>query len=494
MEQTIDILVIGGGINGTGIARDAAGRGLKVVLCEQGDLAGATSSASTKMVHGGLRYLEYYEFALVREALAERERLLHTAPHLVTPLRLILPHIPAMRPAIMIRAGLWLYDHIGGGSTLPRSGSVRLQDCVEAENLQHTKGRAFVYSDGWSDDARLVVTNALDAEAHGAHINVHTKVLSCTREDDHWLVTAKEKGGKTKTWRARALVNAAGPWVDEMDTCTGAKAVTHMRLVKGSHIVLPKLFDGDRGFLFQHDDRRVLFALPYQGEFTLFGTTDTPFTGDPASAKLGEDECDYLLDAVNHFFAGKVSKKDIVWSYSGVRALFGDEELDASELSREYHLELSDEQNGAPVLTVLGGKITTFRALAEKSVDQLAKRLGNTAPHWTGTTALPGGDLPKNSLAAFGKIIQTQYPFLPDALRERLCRAYGTRIELVLGKAQSLTDLGQHYGGGLYATELNYLKEYEWARSAQDVLWRRTKLGLFMSAAERKALDKSFSS
>ncbi len=492
MGQLTDILIIGGGINGAGIARDAAGRGLSVVLCEQGDLAGATSSASTKMVHGGLRYLEYYEFKLVREALAERERLLNIAPHLVTPLRLILPHIPAMRPAIMIRAGLWLYDHIGGHSSLPKSGSVKLQDCVEAANLQHTEGRAFVYSDGWSDDARLVVANAQDAKAHGADIHTRTKVISCTREGDHWLVTAKDGDGKTKTWRARAVINAAGPWVDVMDTCTGAKAVARMHLVKGSHIVLPKLFDGERGFLFQHDDRRVLFALPYQGEFTLFGTTDTPFTGDPYTAKLDDDERDYLLDAANHFFAGKISKKDIVWSYSGVRALFGDEDASASELSREYHLELSDQKNGAPVLTVLGGKITTFRALAEKAVDQIARCLGNAKPRWTSTMPLPGGDLPNGSLEAFGKLIQAQYPFLPDALRARLCRTYGTRLELILDKANSLDDLGQHFGGGLYAAELDYLKQHEWAKCAEDVLWRRTKLGLFMNAAERKALGQAF--
>ncbi len=491
MKDIVDILVIGGGINGAGIARDAAGRGLSVVLCEQGDLAGATSSASTKMVHGGLRYLEYYEFGLVREALAERERLLHIAPHLVTPLRLILPHNADMRPALMIRAGLWLYDHLGGGSSLPRSGTLRLGNCIEAKALRQPRGLAFAYSDARTDDARLVVANAIDAAEHGARIHTRTKVISCTREDEYWEISAKTAAGKTKAWRARLLVNAAGPWVDAMDACTGAKAVSHMRLVKGSHIVLPKLFDGPRGFLFQNDDRRVLFALPYQGEFTLFGTTDTPYEGDPYGAKMDDEERDYLLGAVNRFFATPKSKEDIVWSYSGVRALFGDEEMDASKLSREYHLELSHKKDGAPVLTVLGGKITTFRALAEKAVDQLAERLGNTAPHWTGTTALPGGDMPAG-LSAFDADMAARYPFLDEALRQRLIHAYGTRMTKVLGKANSLKSLGRHYGGGLYQAELDYLKSHEWAASAEDILWRRTKLGLFLNDKERRALSDTF--
>ena len=491
MKDIVDILVIGGGINGAGIARDAAGRGLSVVLCEQGDLAGATSSASTKMVHGGLRYLEYYEFGLVREALAERERLLHIAPHLVTPLRLILPHNADMRPAIMIRTGLWLYDHLGGGSSLPRSGTLRLRSCIEAKNLRQPSGLAFAYSDARTDDARLVVANVIDAAEHGAQIHTQTKVISCTREGEYWEILAKTTTGEKKIWRTRLLVNAAGPWVDAMDNCTGAKAVSHMRLVKGSHIVLPKLFDGQRGFLFQNDDRRVLFALPYQGEFTLFGTTDTPYEGDPYAAKMDDNERDYLLSAVNRFFAAPKSKKDIVWSYAGVRALFGDEEMDASKLSREYHLELSHKKDGAPVLTVLGGKITTFRALAEKAVDQLAERLGNTVSHWTGTTALPGGNIP-DGLKIFDASIAARYPFLNNALRQRLIHAYGTRITKVLGKAKTLKSLGRHYGGGLYLAELNYLKTHEWATSAEDVLWRRTKLGLFLSTKEKKALGAFF--
>jgi glycerol-3-phosphate dehydrogenase len=491
MSKISDLFIIGGGINGAGIARDAAGRGLDVVLCEQGDLAGATSSASTKMVHGGLRYLEYYEFALVREALAERERLLHIAPHLVTPLRLILPHNADMRPAIMIRVGLWLYDHLGGRSSLPRSGGVRLGQCEEAQTLRQPKGRAFAYSDARADDARMVVVNALDAAEHGATICPRTKVTSCARKDNYWQVKTKNTAGATQTWRTRALVNAAGPWVDAMDTCTGAKAVSHMRLVKGSHIVLPKLFDGSRGFLFQNPDRRVLFALPYQGDFTLFGTTDTPYFGDPYAAKLDDTEREYLLEAVNRFFTQTTTKDDIVWSYSGVRALFGDEELDASKLSREYHLELSDRADGAPVLTVLGGKITTFRALAEKATDKITVRLGHSAPHWTGTTALPGGDMAQ-PFDDFAQDMTKQHPYLPAPLRDRLVHAYGTRVERILGSAKSLNDLGQHYGAGLYAAELDYLKTVEWAQSADDVLWRRTKLGLRMTAKERALLVQTF--
>ncbi len=488
MSDTVDLLVIGGGINGAGIARDAAGRGLSVVLCEKGDLAGATSSASTKMIHGGLRYLEHFEFSLVREALAERERLLHIAPHLVRPLRLILPHDPHMRPAWMIRTGLWLYDHLGGGSSLPRSGAVRLEDCLEARALKHPKGRAFAYSDGWSDDARLVVMNAVDAMARGAAIHPRTRVTACIRKAGVWLVRAKTRTGKDVRFHARALVNAAGPWVQEVDEDTGAHAVHHMRLVKGSHIVLPRLFEGERGFLLQNTDRRVLFALPWLGAFTLFGTTDTPFHGDPCEASLDDHERSYLLDAVNRFFARPVTAQDIVWSYSGVRALFGDENVDASKLSREYHLSLSDPGHGAPVLTVLGGKITTFRALGEKAVDMLAPRLGNTAPPWTGTAPLPGGDLPDGSLDAWREEAARRWPFLPVALARRLTRLYGTRMELVLGKARSLKDLGTHHGAGLYDCELDYLKAHEWAMRADDVLWRRTKLGLFMSADERAAL------
>ncbi len=492
MEDIKDILIIGGGINGTGIARDAAGRGLSVVLCEQGDLAGATSSSSTKMIHGGLRYLEYYEFKLVCEALAERERLLHIAPHLVRPLRLILPHIPDMRPAWMIRLGLWLYDHIGGKSSLPRSGGIKLEDCVEARTLRTPKGKAFGYSDGWSDDARIVVANAMDARDRGASIAPRTKVQSCTREGYHWLVHAKTENGQQQVWRARALVNAAGPWVADMDDCTGAKTVAGMTLVKGSHIIVPKLFDGERGFLFQNTDRRVLFALPYHGEFTLFGTTDTPFEGDAYAAKLDDGEREYLLEALNRFFDTAIEAGDIHYSYAGVRALFGDPETSASELTREYQLVLSDTEDGAPVLTVLGGKITTFRALAEKTMDMLGPRLGNDAPHWTGTTALPGGDFPQGDLQAFERATQKQYPFLPPAMCQRLCRAYGSKVTDVLGDAKNLGDLGQHFGAGLYTAELNYLKAKEWAMSADDVLWRRTKLGLFMSKVEREALEKAF--
>ncbi len=493
MSETVDLLVIGGGINGAGIARDAAGRGLSVVLCEQGDLAGATSSASTKMIHGGLRYLEYFEFSLVREALAERERLLHIAPHLVRPLRLILPHDPHMRPAWMIRTGLWLYDHLGGGSSLPRSGAVRLEDCLEAQVLRHPSGRAFIYSDGWSDDARLVVMNALDAFEHGAAIHTRTKVTACIRKAGVWLVRAKTKTGQDLRFHARALVNAAGPWVEEMDRDTGAHAVQHMRLVKGSHIVLPRLFEGERGFLLQNADRRVLFALPWLGAFTLFGTTDTPFTGDPCNARLDDHERDYLLEAVNRFFAKPVSAGDIVWSYSGVRALFGDEDVEASKLSREYHLSLSDPAHGAPVLTVLGGKITTFRALGEKAVNMLAPLLGNTAPHWTGAVPLPGGDLPDGSLDAWREETAQRWPFLPVALARRLTRLYGTRMVQIMGNATSLKDLGRHYGAGLYAAELDYLQAHEWARSADDILWRRTKLGLFMRPSERAALQRLLS-
>ena len=492
MDKTVDLLVIGGGINGAGIARDAAGRGLTVVLCEQGDLAGATSSASTKMIHGGLRYLETFEFSLVREALAERERLLHIAPNLVRPLRLILPHDPHMRPAWMIRSGLWLYDHLGGGSSLPRSGAVRLENCLEAKALRRPEGRAFAYSDGWSDDARLVAMSALDAFERGAAIHTRTKVTACIRKAGLWLVRAKTKSGQTLSFHARALVNAAGPWVEQMDDDTGARAVQHMRLVKGSHIVLPKLFEGERGFLLQNPDRRVLFALPWLGAFTLFGTTDTPFSGNPYDAKLDDHERHYLLEAVNRFFAKTTTAADIVWSYSGVRALFGDENVKASKLSREYHLKLSNAKDGAPVLTVLGGKITTFRALAEKALDMLAPRLGNDAPHWTGTMPLPGGDLPDGSLDALREEAAQRWPFLPTPLARRLSRLYGSRMERFLGDARALQDLGHAYGAGFYEAELDYLKIHEWAQSADDVLWRRTKLGLFMSPSEQAALRARF--
>ncbi len=471
-----DLLVIGGGINGAGIARDAAGRGLSVLLCERGDLAEHTSSASTKLIHGGLRYLEHYEFRLVREALAERERLMRLAPHIIWPLRFVLPHDSGLRPAWLLRIGLFLYDHLSRLRALPGSQSLKLTADGVGAPLQPRLSRGFAYSDCWVEDSRLVVLNALDASERGATIRTRTNVESARREDGAWTATLHDtETGRRETVRARIVVNAAGPWVGQTLLRTlSVEARPKVRLIKGSHIVTRKLYEGDQAYILQQPDRRIVFAIPYERDFTLIGTTDVPYEAGPGRVTISPEETRYLCDCVNRSFSREIGPDDVVWSYSGVRPLFDDAAENASAVTRDYVLEL--DSDGPPVLSVFGGKITTYRRLAEHALAKL--NLPGLKPAWTGSAPLPGGDVPGGDFDAFLENFRAAYPFLPDALSLRLARAYGTRAEDIVGDARTLADLGESFEGGLTALEVDYLVRAEWARAPDDILWRRTKLGL----------------
>ncbi|HUO95840.1 MAG TPA: glycerol-3-phosphate dehydrogenase [Steroidobacteraceae bacterium] len=473
----IDLLVIGGGINGAGIARDAAGRGLKVVLCEQDDLAAHTSSASTKLIHGGLRYLEHYEFRLVQKALAEREVLLGVAPHLIRPLRFVLPHEPHLRPAWMIRAGLFLYDHMARRRRLEGSGSIDLAHHPAGAPLRPGYAKGFVYSDAWVDDARLVVLNALDAYERGAEILTRTRCTRIVRERGAWTATLVDAHGARRVLRARGAVNATGPWVGSfLDQSTPVRSRRSVRLVKGSHIVVPRLFEHDYAYIFQNVDRRIIFAIPYEQEFTLVGTTDVEFHGDAARARIGSDEVGYLCELVGRHFRRGVPPSEVVWSYSGVRPLLEDESADPSSVTRDYSFEL--DADGPPLLSVFGGKITTYRRLAEEALERLRPALGIERPPWTARAALPGGDLPGADFEAFRAALAARYAGFPARLLERWARAYGSRLGDWLGAARSPEALGHEVVPGLHAAEIEYLCAREWAESAEDILWRRTKLGL----------------
>ena len=493
-QQIYDLLIVGGGINGAGIARDATGRGLKVLLAEKGDLAGATSSASSKLIHGGLRYLEHYAFRLVREALAERDVLLRNAPHIIWPMRFVLPHSPEQRPVWMIRAGLWLYDHLGWmpghRSKLPGSHKLDLRDPAYAGTLRPAFPTGFVYSDCWVDDARLVVLNARDAADRGAEIRVRTSVTAARREGGLWRAQLTAMDGTTTDVVARGLVNAAGPWVREvLGSAIGLNQSPGVRLVKGSHIIVPRLYEGDHAFILQNDDRRVVFVIPYEGRFTLIGTTDIPFTDDPGAVAISPDETAYLCRAVSRYFAKPVSPSDAVWAYAGVRPLYDDGSASASEVTRDYVLDLQGEPgNTAPLLSVFGGKITTFRRLAEHALEKLTPFYPGLKPTWTATAPLPGGDLPDADFERYVDKLARSFPWLPAAALRAMARRHGTRIERILRGAQSLGDLGEHFGGGLYAREVDLLVAEEWARTAEDVLFRRTKLGLHMDAAAQRAV------
>lgn len=480
-----DLLIIGGGINGAGIARDAAGRGLSVVLCERDDLAQHTSSASTKLVHGGLRYLEYYEFSLVRKALREREVLLRAAPHIISPLRFVMPHEAKTRPAWMIRAGLFLYDHLAKRVFLPASTTIKLADHVAGAPLKGGRKVGFVYSDGWVDDARLVVLNALDAHEHGAKIFTHTSCTDLKREGDNWRATLEGQHACNVT--ARAVVNAAGPWAAQVAAMAPGPSTKSLRLVKGSHIVVPRLFQHSYAYLFQNSDKRIVFAIPYQDEFTLIGTTDLEYTGDPATVAIERDEVDYLCDIANQYFRKQISKDDVVWTYSGVRPLLDDSAQNASAVTRDYLLECN--ANDPPLLNIWGGKITTYRKLAEEALALLLPRLNNSAPIWTSKHPLPGGDLEQadalvksDAFEGFLRRICEIYPWLPAPLARRYAHAYGSRIKHMLAGATALEDLGAELCPGLFEREAKYLCEVEWASSSSDILWRRTKLGLYAQA------------
>ena len=483
--ETTDLLIVGGGINGAGIARDAAGRGLSVLLCEQGDLGGATSSASSKMIHGGLRYLEYFEFRLVAEALAEREVMLKIAPHLARPLRFVMPHVPSLRPAWMIRIGLLLYDSLGRFSrrlTLPGSVSLDLSRSPMGQALQERYRQAFVYSDVTVDDARLVLANAKSAHLMGAVIRPRTRFLGARREKGLWHATLEDSGGKTIV-RARALVNAAGPWVaaviGALPERSGKK--DGVQLVKGSHIVVPRLYPGEHAFILQLGDRRVVFMLPFEENFTLIGTTDLR-AELPQATGISEEEVSYLCKAASRFTRVPVRPEDIVWSYSGVRPLHDDGRKNPSAVSRDYTLVLDAAEN-LPALSVFGGKLTTYRRLAEVALSRLAKRFPTMGPAWTDTLPLPGGDFTTlKELVA--RLIKT-HPSLPPAWLETLARRHGSLAENVICDARSRAELGQDFGGGLYEREVDYFMAEEWAHSADDILWRRSKAGLLMTPQER---------
>jgi glycerol-3-phosphate dehydrogenase len=475
-----DLLVVGGGINGVGIARDAAGRGLKVLLCEQDDLAGHTSSASSKLIHGGLRYLEYLEFRLVREALIEREVLLRAAPHIVWPLRFVLPHNQRQRPAWMIRLGLLLYDHLGGRELLPASRRLDLRADPAGAPLKPELTTGFAYADCWVEDARLVVLNAMDAAERGAEILTRTRCASARRADGLWEAElVSSRGVPRRRVRARALVNAAGPWVSRfLSDQLHLSALGKVRLIKGSHIVVPKLFDHDSPYILQNTDGRIVFVIPFERDFALIGTTDHDFGGDPDRVQISAGEIDYLCQVVGLYFQRPPTPADVIWSYSGVRPLYDDARGDASAVTRDYVFDLDAADGRAPLLSVFGGKITTYRKLAEHALDKLLPALGLNRGAWTARATLPGGDLPNADFARFLAELRAQWPWLPADLARRYARAYGTRIAQLLGQAQSMAELGEHLGDGVYEAELAYLMRAEWALTDEDVLWRRTKLGL----------------
>jgi len=503
----VDLLVVGGGINGAGIARDAAGRGLKVLLCEQGDLAQATSSASSKLIHGGLRYLENYEFRLVREALTEREVLLDIASHIVQPLPFVLPHAPNLRAAWMIRTGLFLYDHLARRSPrLPASRRLRLRQDPVGAPLKNSFRDGFIYSDCRVDDARLVVLNAVDARARGAVILPRWGCTALTHDNDRWRATLTHASGETASVRARILVNAAGPWVETVlgmaaragknPAHTNTPPRRRVKLVKGSHIIVPRLYEGEHAYILQNDDRRIVFVIPYQERYSLIGTTDVDFQGnldDLGQIAISASEIDYLCQAVNRYFRQNVTPGDMTWSYAGVRPLYDDTRGNPSAITRDYVFDITGGDNGEPVLlSIFGGKITTFRKLAEHALAKLAPYLdpAKNQKAWTASAPLPGADLPDANPAAYAATLQTRHPWLPAALARRYSGAYGTLSERILAGAQSLADLGTDFGGGLTEREVRWLVEHEWAMTTDDILWRRTRLGLHVGPETVQQLER----
>ncbi len=487
MELTSDLFIIGGGINGAGIAADAAGRGLSVVLCERNDLASATSSASSKLIHGGLRYLENYQFSLVRNALQEREILLHRAPHLVFPLEFILPYEKHLRPAWMMRIGLFLYDHLASHPLVRSSKKIDFHDDQRGLPLTSEFDFGFSYYDCATDDARLVIANALSAKDNGATILTHTEVVSANYENSQWKIQLKH-ADKITTCTAKVLVNAAGPWVEQVQ-----KNVIHVsnpfsvKLVKGSHIIIPRLYSGDFAYILQNPDQRVVFAIPYQHDFTLIGTTDVPFTLDTDKIKITSEEETYLCDTINQYFKKSISRKDIIHSYAGVRCLQNENENNPAKLSRDFKFQLNAE---TPLLTIISGKLTTHRLLSEKAVDKLRQFFPQMKKAWTKDKPLPGGDICEKDFSIYLKKFKDKYSWLPEKLAVRYAKNYGTRAELFLQNATSLSDLGKKIGADLYQKEVAYLIQQEWALTAEDILWRRTKLGLTFSLNEVEELDQ----
>ncbi len=490
-EDPFDLVIVGGGINGCSIARDAAGRGLGVLLVEQGDLAGATSSASTKLIHGGLRYLEHYEFRLVREALIEREVLLRSAPHFIWPLRFVLPHRPGLRPRWLIRLGLFLYDHLGGREILPGCRSVDLRRDPAGDALDPAITRGFEYSDCWVEDARLVVACARAAAGRGARIRPRTRCTAARREGGLWRLRLEDRpSGTSFEVAARVLVNATGPWAARfLEEAVGTRPPARVRLVQGSHLVTRRLFDHDKAYIFQNPDGRICFAIPYEGDLTLIGTTDRDIEGAPAEPRIGEAEIDYLLAAVGAWLRRPVGRADILWSYAGVRPLYDDGASAAQQATRDYVLTLEGGGEVAPLLSVFGGKLTTSRRLAEAVLARLAPFFPGLPGPWTAGARLPGGDFPWDGFERLVAGLRERYPFLPEPLARRLARYHGTQAAELLGDARLLDDLGEPFGAGLFEREVDWMVREEWAAAADDILWRRSKLGLRLGAAERARLE-----
>ncbi len=490
-SEPVDLFVIGGGVNGAGIARDAVGRGLSVILCEKDDLAQGTSSRSGKLVHGGLRYLEYYEFRLVREALIEREVLLDSAPHIIWPMRFVLPHSPEDRPAWLVRLGLFLYDHLGGRKRLPGTRTLNLRTAPEGAPVRDAYRRGFEYSDCWVDDARLVLLNALDASERGARVLTRTACVAARRENGLWSIDLRdERTGALATVHARALANAAGPWVnDVVQRVAGQNATRHVRLVKGSHMVVPKFWEGRQAYLIQNHDKRVIFVNPYQNDLALIGTTDIPYEGRPEDVAADGSEIDYLIEVVNRYFKRQLSRDDVVYSFSGVRPLYDDNADNPSAVTRDYIFELDAPDGAAPLLSVFGGKITTFRKLAEHALEKLQPFFPAMKKAWTAKAALPGGDITGADFEQFLSDLHGEYRWLSPSLLKHYARSYGTRARSLLAGAAGVTDLGRRFGPDFYEREARFLIEKEWAETAADILERRTKHGLRLDAAERKAFE-----
>lgn len=485
--ESKDLIVIGGGINGAGIAADAAGRGLSVLLLEAQDLACATSSASSKLIHGGLRYLEHYEFRLVSEALAEREILLKLAPHIVSPMRFRLPHQAHLRPAWMIRAGLFLYDHLGKRSSLPASKSLRFgsESVLKPELV-----RGFEYSDCWVDDARLVVLNAQTVVKHHGEVRTQTRVTRAWREQGLWKVEATdEKSGKSRTWYAKGLVNTTGPWIKQFfDDALALKSPYGIRLIKGSHIVLPRVHEQSEAYILQNEDNRIVFVIPWLDKYSIIGTTDVEYHGDAKEVAIDDHEIDYLLNVYNHHFIKQLGRADIVWTYSGVRPLCDDESDSPQAITRDYTLDIADEGGSLPLLSVFGGKLTTYRKLAEHSLEKLRRYYPKMGPAWTKYAELPGGNI-EGDRKSYAMKLHSRFNWLPEKLAYRYTSTYGSHSELILNNAHSLADLGEHFGHDLYEAELCYLIEKEWVVKLDDVIWRRTKLGMYLDDMQKKRIN-----
>lgn len=487
MNDILDVVVIGGGINGTGTAADAAGRGLKVLLCEQNDLASSTSSNSSKLIHGGLRYLEHYEFRLVRQALAEREILIKNAPHIIKPLQFKLPHQPHLRPSWMIRAGLFLYDNLAKRVTLPSSKGIKfLDDSALVPSIK----KGFEYSDGWVDDARLVVLNAVSAKENNAHILTHTQCIKAVREESNWVVTLKDKlTEKQTTVKTKALVNASGPWVAKLfDDALPIKSPNDIRLVKGSHIVVPRIHEEEQAYMLQNEDNRIVFVIPFEDKFSLIGTTDVEYKGDPSQVKISDEEINYLVNITNTYFNNKISRSDIITTFSGVRPLLDDKAEDAQAVTRDYTLELNDIDDETPILSIFGGKITTYRSLSEAAVNKIEDYFPNIGKPWTANKALPGGDF-KNK-ENLSNEMQMKFPWLSESLVTRYVRSYGTYTYKFLKESTSYDDLGERFTQNLYGAEIDYMIEHEWALTIEDIIWRRSKRGLYINEEQKIKLNQ----